>query len=120
MPSESPHDTSPAYAIGVVSKLTGIHPETLRMWERRYAVVQPGRSKGGSRRYSDADIQRLSLIKTLVDAGHQISTIAALSYSQLKARIDATTPRTATTSGAGRAGRDRQRGHCEKRFVRTD
>ena len=105
MPSESPHDTSPAYAIGVVSKLTGIHPETLRMWERRYTVVQPGRSKGGSRRYSDADIQRLSLIKTLVDAGHQISTIAALSYSQLQDRLDATTPRAVTASGEAPATR---------------
>ncbi|HUU74252.1 MAG TPA: MerR family transcriptional regulator [Burkholderiales bacterium] len=93
MPTKSPGETNPEYAIGVVSKLTGIHPETLRMWERRYTIVRPGRSQGGSRRYSDEDIRHLSLIKTLVDAGHQISTIAPLSMEQLQARLDATSPR---------------------------
>ncbi len=82
--------TDPGYSIGVVSRLTGIHPETLRMWERRYGVVEPSRSEGRSRRYSDEDVRRLSLIKTLVDAGHQISTIAGLSMTQLQKRVEAT------------------------------
>lgn len=82
----------PGYSIGVVSRLTGIHPETLRMWERRYAVVQPGRSEGRSRRYSDDDVRRLSMIKTLVDAGHQISIVAPLSMTQLQKRLEATSP----------------------------
>ena len=85
-------NTDPGYSIGVVSKLTGIHPETLRMWERRYQVVRPGRSEGRSRRYSDDDIRRLSLIKTLVDAGHQISTIAPMAMAQLQKRLNATSP----------------------------
>ena len=90
MTDKTSSDTNPGYAIGVVSKLTGIHPETLRMWERRYAIVAPGRSKGRGRRYSDEDIRHLSLVKTLVDAGHQIGTIAPLSMAQLQARLDAT------------------------------
>lgn len=93
----------PGYSIGVVSRLTGIHPETLRMWERRYAVVQPSRSEGRSRRYSDDDVRRLSIIKTLVDAGHQISIVAPLSMTQLQARLEATSPQ-ALRSAAGKTG----------------
>lgn len=88
----------PGYSIGVVSNLTGIHPETLRMWERRYGLVRPSRSEGRSRRYSDDDLRRLSLIKTLVDAGHQISIIAPLSMEQLQKRLDATSPRALRTA----------------------
>jgi DNA-binding transcriptional MerR regulator len=84
--------TQTGYSIGVVSRLTGIHPETLRMWERRYGLVRPSRSQGRSRRYSDEDIRRLSLVKTLVDAGHQISTIAPMSMEQLQQRLEATSP----------------------------
>ncbi|NIO39022.1 MAG: MerR family transcriptional regulator [Burkholderiales bacterium] len=94
------HSTSdPGYSIGVVSRLTGIHPETLRMWERRYGVVKPGRSEGKSRRYSDDDVRRLSLVKTLVDAGHQISTIATLSMAQLQRRLDAASQQALRTAG---------------------
>ncbi len=102
MATRKSNSTDPGYAIGVVSRLTGIHPETLRMWERRYAVVQPGRSEGRSRRYSDDDVRRLSMIKTLVDAGHQISIVAPLSMTQLQRRLEATSPHafsTATESG---------------------
>ncbi len=97
MPTKSTTNTSPGYAIGVVSRVTGIHPETLRMWERRYGLVKPGRSSGRSRRYSDEDIRRLSLVKTLVDAGHQISTVAPLSMAQLQHRLDAMSPRVPDT-----------------------
>ena len=85
---ESTTDTG--YSIGVVSRLTGIQPTTLRIWERRYGLVAPARSEGRNRRYSDADIARLSLLKTLVDAGHQISTVAPLNMKQLQARLEAT------------------------------
>jgi DNA-binding transcriptional MerR regulator len=89
--------TDPGYSIGVVSRLTGIHPETLRMWERRYEVVKPSRSEGRSRRYSDDDVRRLSIIKTLVDAGHQISIVAPLSMAQLQKRLEATSPQALRT-----------------------
>jgi DNA-binding transcriptional MerR regulator len=78
------------YPIGVVSKLTGIQPTTLRIWERRYAVVRPDRSNGRNRLYSDIDIRRLALIKTLVDAGHPISAVAPLTDEQLQSRLDST------------------------------
>lgn len=92
----------PGYSIGVVSRLTGIHPETLRMWERRYEIVSPRRSEGKSRRYSDEDIHRLALVKTLVDAGHQISLVAPMTIEQLRARLEATSPKALESSGGGR------------------
>ncbi len=74
------------YRIGAVARLTGIPPDTLRVWERRYAVVEPIRSAAGTRLYSAEDVGRLSLIKRLVDNGDAISHIAPLSLAQLHER----------------------------------
>lgn len=84
MTNEKNHESS--YRIGAVSRLTGISVDTLRIWERRYRVVKPQRSEGGSRLYGEADIDRLVLIKRLVDAGHAIGTVAGLTLEQLKTR----------------------------------
>ena len=54
---------SAGYRIGAVAKLTGISPDTLRIWERRYSCVTPQRSPGGGRIYSSDDIARLRLMK---------------------------------------------------------
>ena len=86
--SISPDDPEPMYRIGTVSRLTGIATVTLRMWERRYNVVDPGRSSGRNRLYSRDDIARLALIKRLVDAGHSISTVAGLTLVQLHERLE--------------------------------
>lgn len=74
------------FRIGAVSRLTGIPSDTLRVWERRYGVVEPHRTEGGSRLYSQDDIDRLSLIKRLVDSGHAIGTVANLNLQQLSER----------------------------------
>ena len=78
------------YKIGTVSKLTGISPDTLRIWERRYAVVTPQRSSGGGRLYSTEDIARLKLIRRLVDKGDTIGVVAGLSQEELQARLSET------------------------------
>ena len=75
------------YRIGAVSRLTGIPPDTLRVWERRYDLVTPMRSEGGGRLYTQEDVTRLSVIKRLVDSGHAIGTIAELSLDQLHERL---------------------------------
>ncbi len=75
------------YSIGAVARLTGIPVDTVRMWERRYAVVQPQRNEGNKRRYGAEDVARLTLIKRLVDRGNPISTIARLSDQQLRDRL---------------------------------
>ncbi len=75
------------YRIGAVARLTGIPTDTLRMWERRYNVVEPQRAEGGNRLYSRDDITRLVMIKRLVDSGHAIGTVANLSVEQLQERM---------------------------------
>jgi MerR family transcriptional regulator, light-induced transcriptional regulator len=77
----------PQYPMRVVVRRTGLKPSLLRAWERRYEAVVPGRSEGGQRLYSEADVRKLSLLKELVDAGHKISQIAPLGPSELFALI---------------------------------
>ena len=54
----------PRYMISVAADLVGMHPQTLRMYESK-GLVRPGRTPGGTRLYSDADIERLRLIHRL-------------------------------------------------------
>jgi DNA-binding transcriptional MerR regulator/methylmalonyl-CoA mutase cobalamin-binding subunit len=71
----------------VVSSRTGVSPTLLRAWERRYAVVEPGRSEGGQRLYSDDDIERLLLLRRATDAGRPIRTVADLETEALRALV---------------------------------
>lgn len=71
------------HPIGVVAKRTGISLHVLRAWERRYGVVEPVRTAGGQRLYSDADIQRLRLLREVTEAGRNISQVADLSDEEL-------------------------------------
>ena len=57
------------YTVKHAAELTGIPADTLRMWERRYAVVAPDRSDSGYRLYDDAALRRLEAMHTLVDSG---------------------------------------------------
>jgi len=75
------------YRIGLTTQITGIRPETLRAWERRYEVVKPIRTDAGDRLYTQADIDRLLLIKKLVDNGDAISAVANLNIENLEKRI---------------------------------
>jgi len=75
------------FEISAVARLTGISSHVLRVWERRYGVVEPRRSDSKRRRYNQDDIRRLSLLKTLVDNGHAISSVARLSTAQLEERL---------------------------------
>lgn len=68
----------PRHPIRVVARRTGITVHVLRAWERRYAVVEPGRTAGGQRLYSDADIERLKLLRDAVASGRSISQVATL------------------------------------------
>jgi MerR family transcriptional regulator/heat shock protein HspR len=57
-------DNRPRYTISVAAELIGMHPQTLRMYESR-GLLRPGRTPGGTRRYSDADLARLRRIAEL-------------------------------------------------------
>lgn len=54
----------PRYMISVAADLVGMHPQTLRLYETK-GLVRPGRTPGGTRVYSDSDVQRLRLIQRL-------------------------------------------------------
>lgn len=62
------------YVISVAAELAGVHPQTLRIYERR-GLLQPARTRGGNRRYSNADIHRLQRIAELADAGVSLEGI---------------------------------------------
>lgn len=63
---------------------TGLSPHVIRVWERRYGTVQPTRSGGNQRRYSDEDIRRLALLNRLTQQGHSIGSVAHLEMPQLE------------------------------------
>ena len=75
------------YTIGIVAKRTQIHRETLRVWERRYGLIVPGRSESGRRLYAEADITKLGLVKQLTDRGYPVSGLAQLSIGDLSKQL---------------------------------
>jgi MerR family transcriptional regulator/heat shock protein HspR len=66
--------TQAVYVISVAAELAGMHPQTLRIYERR-GLVNPARTQGGNRRYSDADIERLQRIADLAEQGLNLEGI---------------------------------------------
>jgi len=62
------------YSISVAAELAGLHPQTLRIWERE-GLLEPARSAGGTRRYSQDDITRLLEITALTSDGLNLAGI---------------------------------------------
>ena len=67
----------PLYMISVAAELTGMHPQTLRVYEQK-GLVTPGRSRGNTRLYSQADIDRLNLISKLTDEGINLAGVVRI------------------------------------------
>ena len=67
----------PLYMISVAAELTGMHPQTLRVYEQK-GLVNPGRSRGNTRLYSQADIDRLGLIGRLTDEGINLAGVVRI------------------------------------------
>lgn len=76
------------YSVKATAGLTGLTPETLRAWERRYAAVVPHRDDKGRRSYDAAMLQRLTLLYRLTDRGHAISRLAALDDAALQGLLE--------------------------------
>lgn len=86
-------DTRAVYMIGIAAELAGMHPQTLRMYERR-GLVRPSRSKGNTRLYSQADVARLRRIQKMAESGLNLTGIERVlelerSLEQAHARIRA-------------------------------
>ena len=88
------------YPIRAVAKQTGISIDTLRAWEKRYQVVAPQRDERG-RLYTEADVQRLSLLNAAVEKGHAIGRVAALNNEELQSLV--ISPATLTNVQAAQA-----------------
>lgn len=65
------------YVISVAAELAGVHPQTLRIYERK-GLLDPARTGGGSRRYSERDIERLRRIQDLTTAGLNLAGVKAV------------------------------------------
>jgi MerR family transcriptional regulator, light-induced transcriptional regulator len=75
--------SEPKHPIQVVARRTGLSAEVIRVWEKRYGAVVPKRSQTQRRLYSDADVERLRLLKRVTEMGRRISDIAGLSDEAL-------------------------------------
>ena len=71
------------YVISVAAELAGMHPQTLRIYERR-GLVNPARTQGGNRRYSDADIEVLQRIAELAEQGMNLEGIRRVMELELE------------------------------------
>ena len=75
----------PLYMIGVAAELAGVHPQTLRAYEQK-GLVTPQRTSGNTRMYSQADIERLSLINELTGEGINLAGVTRI--LDLQSRLD--------------------------------
>ena len=81
--------TGQTWSIAEVERETGLGKDTLRVWERRYGFPSPIRDKLGERAYPDEQVQRLRLLKRLLDAGHRPGKVVALPAQQLQGMLQA-------------------------------
>lgn len=77
----------PKHPIRVVALRTGLSPDLIRAWEKRYAAVKPKRSDTARRLYSDEDIERFRLLQLACEGGRRIGDIADLSDAELKTLV---------------------------------
>lgn len=87
------------HSIQSVARRTGLTPHVIRIWEKRYAAVQPSRTETNRRLYSDAEVERLQMLRRAIEAGHSIGAIAGLEDAKLATLADAApTPATAVAA----------------------
>lgn len=93
MVSIEEHSTRAVYVISVAAELAGVHPQTLRIYERK-GLLDPSRTGGGSRRYSDADIAQMRRILELTNSGVNLEGVRRIlrleaEVAELQSRLDA-------------------------------
>ncbi len=77
----------PHHSIKTASRLTGLSPHLIRIWEKRYRAVAPVRNGTNRRLYSDAEIERLNFLRLATTAGHSIGNIAKLPLARLRSLV---------------------------------
>jgi MerR family transcriptional regulator/heat shock protein HspR len=94
------------FVISVAAELAGVHPQTLRIYERK-GLVDPARTGGGSRRYSEEDIERLRRIQDLTNEGLNLAGVKRV--MELEAEVDALRARLVAAQRDAREAVDRLR-----------
>jgi MerR family transcriptional regulator, light-induced transcriptional regulator len=89
------------HPMGVVVARTGLTPDVIRVWERRYGVVAPARDEVGRRVYTDEDVERLRLLARATSMGRGIGQVAGLGVSDLRALVRADEAARAQAEAAG-------------------
>ena len=77
-------DNHKIHPIGYVAKQTGLSTHVLRVWEKRYGTVKPGRTPSGRRLYSESDIRHLQLLQQATRRGHRIAQLSELDAESLQ------------------------------------
>ena len=89
------------HTVRSVALRTGLTAHVIRVWERLYGTVTPSRSSGNQRLYTEADVERLALLKQVTDRGHSISRVTALPTEQLSLLVSAEDRSTMIRTEAG-------------------
>ncbi|HWH31833.1 MAG TPA: helix-turn-helix transcriptional regulator [Egibacteraceae bacterium] len=106
--------THAVYIISVAAELAGVHPQTLRTYERR-GLIRPARTAGGTRRYSERDVERVRLIQELTQ-GEGVNLAGVLRILALQDRVDELRERLAEAERAiQELGREAERAIDEHR-----
>lgn len=79
---------APLLNIAALSRRTGVAADTLRKWEQRYGVLRPGRTAGGQRRYTEADVQRVEWLRDRIREGWRIGEAARVLVDTTVAALD--------------------------------
>ena len=100
--NDSPRPSVLTLSIAAVERDTGLSKDTLRVWERRYGFPTPGRDAVGERAYTLAQVEKLRIVKRLLDAGHRPGRIVPLETLALQQLADQTVdqPQRHTSSAA--------------------
>ncbi len=107
----------PLYMISVAAELAGMHPQTLRIYERK-ELIKPQRSSGNTRLYSDSDIEQLRLIQELTAEGINLAGVVRILELQAevdRARREALRLRSSLDEASRIAARERARSRAEYR-----
>ncbi len=91
------------HSLRVVTQRTGLSTHVVRVWEKRYGAVKPKRTSTNRRTYSDAEIERLTLLRLATVAGHSIGSIANLPLERLKVLVAKDGPDGLAQTGAGKS-----------------
>jgi len=96
------------HSIQSVARRTGLTVHAIRVWEKRYGAVKPSRTDTNRRLYTDAEIERLQLLRRATEAGHSIGTIATLKNARLTelAAPPTESPRARTATARGKSAEE--------------